>query len=113
MIVPFCNRGTTRLRSTKYVLCNELKGITELELQLYHSIHARGERVEDVLKAAEMAETEIAETDPSMSAAIAQSNGGNDEDVEDGELMGEADEQGIGNNNTTDQPVSIACSTWP
>ena len=60
-----------------------------------------------------MPEIEIDETDPSTPAAIAQSNSGNDEDVEDGELMDETGEQGIDTNTTTDQPVSIACSTWP
>ena len=55
-----------------------------------------------------MPEIEIDETDPSTPAAIAQSHGGNDEDVEDGELMDETDEHAIDTNTTTDQPVSLA-----
>lgn len=58
MIQRWCRAGMRRWTNTKYVLgyphviCNK----TNHDQQLYHSIQARGENVEDVLREAEAAE---------------------------------------------------------
>ena len=75
--------------------------------QLYHSIHARGERIEDVLKSAEMAEAESSGTDPSTSAPLPQAMSSNAEDLEEGELEENGDEQSTDKITSINQPVGI------
>ena len=58
----------------------------QIPLKLYHSIHARGERVEDVLRAAE-AEKSSDDGETSIGENITNpENGINQENLEDGEL---------------------------
>ncbi|KAL8896031.1 MAG: hypothetical protein Q9207_007906 [Kuettlingeria erythrocarpa] len=57
------------------------------EYQLYHSIHARGERVEDVLKEAEAAEESLAiKAEKAGHLSSDTVNGLHSEGLEDGEL---------------------------
>lgn len=58
------------------------------EYKLYHSIHARGERVEDIIREAEAEEQDARLTDDGLHQAKAgmQTNGISSEELEDGEL---------------------------
>ena len=62
-------------------------------LQFYHSIHARGERVEDAIKEVEAEEQKkhLDESDLRPAAAGMQTNGISSEELEDGELEEEAE----------------------
>ncbi|KAL9129100.1 MAG: hypothetical protein Q9175_007389 [Cornicularia normoerica] len=58
------------------------------EYKLYHSIHARSERVEDVIEEAEVQERDVhmSEDDLRLAAAGMQTNGISSGELEDGEL---------------------------
>ena len=68
---------------------------TDRDSQLYHSIHARGERIGDVLRSAEAADSESSEKNDNMSAARDYNDGTEADDLEDGELEDEAPKQTV------------------
>ena len=63
---------------------------TESVLQLYHSIHAKGERVEDVIRAAEEAEAQSHGNGSNSPIASTEVRDANEDDLEDGELQDES-----------------------
>ena len=69
--------------------------LTDRDSQLYHSIHAQGERIEDVLRSAEAAELKSSDKNDSMSAARDHHHGTKADDLEDGELEDEAPKQTV------------------
>ncbi|MCJ1358652.1 MAG: hypothetical protein MMC33_008652 [Icmadophila ericetorum] len=79
------------------------------EYKLYHSIHARGERVEDVLRVAEMEEGPYGSRAPEADKKIHRDNGMNETEMEDGELE-EEDDSPIQNNGhaSANSPVQSA-----
>lgn len=79
--------------------------LTDRDSQLYHSIHARGERIEDVLRSAEAADLESTEKKDSISAARDHNDGTKSDDLEDGELEDEAPKQKIDSVAAIRQPV--------
>ncbi|KAL8930219.1 MAG: hypothetical protein Q9208_000836 [Pyrenodesmia sp. 3 TL-2023] len=76
------------------------------EYQLYHSIHARGERVEDVLKEAEAAEESLPnEREKSGHPPSDIVNGLHSEDLEDGEVEdGQPSNGSVALQGTADEP---------
>ena len=76
--------------------------------QLYHSIHARGERVEDVVRALEMEEDREGSGAPEADKNSHRKNGMDEAEMEDGELE-EVDNPPIPNNahDSTNLPVSL------
>ena len=79
--------------------------LTDHRLQLYHSIHARGERIEDVLRSAEAADLELGGKNDSISASRDHNDGTKADDLEDGELEDEAPEQTVDPVAAITQPV--------
>ncbi|KAF6238175.1 hypothetical protein HO173_003809 [Letharia columbiana] len=74
------------------------------EYKLYHSIHARGERVEDVIKEAEveMQDAHMTEDDLRKAATDMQTNGIPSEELEDGELEEDKSAQTYSNGESTE-----------
>ena len=79
--------------------------LTDRDSQLYHSIHARGERIEDALRSAEMADLGSSEKKDSISVAGYHNDFTQANDLEDGELEDEAPKQTVNSGAAIRKPV--------
>ena len=79
--------------------------LTDRDSQLYHSIHARGERIEDVLRSAETTDLESSGKNDSIFAARDHNDRTKADDLEDGELEDEAPKQTVDSVAAIRQPV--------
>ena len=75
-------------QNTRQATSTTRQGNCLKSLQLYHSIHARGERVEDIIKDAEagVQDEDLDEVTRTKGASFAQTDGAMSEKLEDGEL---------------------------
>lgn len=94
MTLPYWTPGTRLWQSIRSDIPSYKCASPDLlDGQLYHGIHARRERVEDVIEAAESgAQDEALIEEPAKQAAVfSQINDALSEDLEDGELEEEID----------------------
>ena len=105
MTLPCFSRGMTRSKNIMYVtlLCTWLHSLANIH-QLYHSIHARGERVEDVIKDLETNNEDISHLEnPGIGNLPVEANSTLALDLEDGEL----DEEVTGAGATNDANATV------